>query len=99
MGDEGDGTGDGGYYNSPAVSGNWLHQMDCAQEMPEVPDVEILMCGERLHHKMGIKVPVLLSLPSLDILLLVSSTTTKTLRRGLVAGSFPTTTCLTGRPS
>ena len=26
------------------------------QEKPEVPDVEILHCGQMLHHKMGIKV-------------------------------------------
>ena len=33
-----------------------MTMMPMLQEMPEVPDVEILHCGQMLHHKMGIKV-------------------------------------------
>ena len=40
-----------------------------AQEMPEVPDVRILHCGEMLHHKMGIKVRTTLAFHSFMVCL------------------------------
>ena len=49
-----------GYYNNDTVAntnGQEVSSMTCSpQEMPEVPDVRILHCGEQPHHKMGIKV-------------------------------------------
>ena len=50
------------YYNNDTVSAGLIEyvsdrdmNMFC-QEMPHIPDVGILHCGELPHHRMGIKV-------------------------------------------
>ena len=49
------------YYNNDNVSKDYIPEQrknhkKSYQEMPHIPDVGILHCGELPHHRMGIKV-------------------------------------------